>query len=83
MGVWGAAQAGAFAIGGFVGAVSVGALRGLFHQTVPAFLIVFGAEALVFLLSAHLASRIDMSSSRGADAADAVPSPIQFGGAAG
>ena len=81
MGVWGAAQAGAFAIGGFVGAVSVGALRGLFHQTVPAFLIVFGAEALVFLLSALLAGRIDTASSRATESAPAASSPIQFGGA--
>jgi BCD family chlorophyll transporter-like MFS transporter len=37
MGVWGAAQAGAFAIGGFLGAEGVGALRDLFHQPAPAF----------------------------------------------
>jgi BCD family chlorophyll transporter-like MFS transporter len=56
MGVWGAAQAGAFAIGGFLGAVGVGALRGVFHQPGPAFLLVFCVEALVFLISALLAS---------------------------
>lgn len=81
MGVWGAAQAGAFAIGGFVGAVSVGVLRGLFHQAVPAFLLVFGAEALVFLLSAHLASRIDAASPQKADSIEPVSSTVQFGGA--
>jgi BCD family chlorophyll transporter-like MFS transporter len=87
MGVWGAAQAGAFAIGGFLGAVGVGALRGLFHQTVPAFLIVFGAEALVFLLSALLASRLDVAPGMARGAAE-IPieidvSPVQFGGARG
>jgi BCD family chlorophyll transporter-like MFS transporter len=67
MGVWGAAQAGAFAIGGFLGAVGVGALRGLLHQTAPAFLIVFGMEALVFLVSALLASRLEPAPARSED----------------
>jgi BCD family chlorophyll transporter-like MFS transporter len=55
MGVWGAAQAAAFAVGGFLGAVGVGALRGVFHETGPAFLFVFAVEAVVFLISAVLA----------------------------
>ena len=59
MGVWGAAQAGAFAIGGFLGAVGVGALRGVFHQPGPAFLLVFCIEALVFLISALLAGGLN------------------------
>jgi BCD family chlorophyll transporter-like MFS transporter len=79
MGVWGAAQAGAFAIGGFLGAVGVGALRGLLHQTAPAFLLVFCAEALVFLLSALLASRLGPHAVR-TDGPVAAP---QFGGAHG
>jgi BCD family chlorophyll transporter-like MFS transporter len=79
MGVWGAAQAGAFAIGGFLGAVGVGALRGVLHQTAPAFLIVFCAEALVFLISALLASRLEPAAAR-SEGPLAAP---QFGGAAG
>jgi BCD family chlorophyll transporter-like MFS transporter len=59
MGVWGAAQAGAFAIGGFLGAVGVDLLRHAFHQPAPAFLCVFILEAGVFLASAVLASRLD------------------------
>lgn len=55
MGVWGAAQAAAFAVGGFLGAVGVGFLRGVFHQPGPAFLLVFSIEAVVFLISALLA----------------------------
>jgi BCD family chlorophyll transporter-like MFS transporter len=72
MGVWGAAQAAAFAIGGFLGAVGVGALRGLLHQTAPAFLLVFCAEALVFLVSALLAHRLEPSQAQ-ADAPVAAP----------
>jgi len=59
MGVWGAAQAGAFAIGGFLGAIGVDLLRHAFHQPAPAFLCVFIVEAGVFLVSAILASRLD------------------------
>jgi len=59
MGVWGAAQAGAFAIGGFLGAIGVDLLRHTFHQPAPAFLCVFIVEAGVFLASAILASRLD------------------------
>jgi BCD family chlorophyll transporter-like MFS transporter len=59
MGVWGAAQAGAFAIGGFLGAIGVDLLRHAFHRPAPAFLCVFIVEAGVFLVSAILASRLD------------------------
>ena len=81
MGVWGAAQAGAFAIGGFLGAVGVGALRGVLHHTASAFLLVFCVEALVFLISAVLAGRLESASSRSAQPAG--PGAIEFGGAPG
>jgi BCD family chlorophyll transporter-like MFS transporter len=58
MGVWGGAQAGAFAIGGFLGATGVEALRGALHQLAPAFIWVFAAEAALFLMAAVLASRL-------------------------
>jgi len=64
MGVWGAAQAGAFAIGGFLGAMGVDVLRGLLHESATAFLFVFCAEAIVFLASAVLAGRLDAPPSR-------------------
>ncbi|WP_293899375.1 BCD family MFS transporter [Phenylobacterium sp.] len=79
MGVWGAAQAGAFAIGGFLGAVGVGVLRDLLHQTPLAFLLVFCAEALVFLISAFLASRLEPAAAR-IEGRSATP---QLGGAHG
>lgn len=59
MGVWGAAQAAAFACGGFMGAVGVDLMRSLMHQDGPAFLAVFVGEAAVFLASALLASRLE------------------------
>ena len=80
MGVWGAAQAGAFAIGGFLGAIGVDLMRSLFHQSATAFLVVFCAEALVFLASAILAGRLDGAPNREGAAAGDLPN-IQFGGA--
>jgi BCD family chlorophyll transporter-like MFS transporter len=83
MGVWGAAQAFAFAIGGFLGAVGVGALRDFFHQPAPAFLAVFCAEAIAFLAAALLATRLDAPSTRFAGANEAAARPIEFGGVRG
>jgi BCD family chlorophyll transporter-like MFS transporter len=79
MGVWGAAQAGAFAIGGFLGAAGVDVFRHLFHQTGPTFLVVFAVEALVFLISAVLAARLDAAPSRTTLSTEAAA--VGFGGA--
>jgi BCD family chlorophyll transporter-like MFS transporter len=67
MGVFGAAQAIAFALGGFLGASAVGLLRQGLHDAGPAFLIVFGAEALTFLAAAVIAGRLDRTVTSGAD----------------
>jgi BCD family chlorophyll transporter-like MFS transporter len=83
MGVWGAAQAGAFAIGGFLGAVGVGALRELFHRPGPAFVLVFCIEACAFLFAAFLASRLSASRRLAAPGAGGAPPPIEFGRAPG
>jgi BCD family chlorophyll transporter-like MFS transporter len=83
MGVWGAAQAAAFAIGGFLGAVGVGFLRGQFHQAAPAFLIVFCAEAVVFLISALLTGGVRGRSSSRPQGLEEGPSSLEFGGAKG
>jgi BCD family chlorophyll transporter-like MFS transporter len=80
MGVWGGAQAGAFAVGGFLGASGVQALRGLLHEPAPAFVAVFGVEALIFLVSAVLAARLDTGVVRRPGPTLAI-SPIGLGGA--
>jgi BCD family chlorophyll transporter-like MFS transporter len=82
MGVWGAAQAAAFAIGGFLGATGVGALRGVFHAPGMAFLVVFIVEAGVFLASALLASRLDRPA-RAASLPDTLTAAVEFGVARG
>ncbi|MGL6042461.1 MAG: PucC family protein, partial [Sandaracinobacteroides sp.] len=55
MGLWGAAQAIAFGLGGLLGAVGVDIGRALMGADGPAFFMVFTAEALLFLLAAAIA----------------------------
>lgn len=58
MGLWGAAQALAFGLGGFLGAVASDIARALVGSTAAAYSLVFAAEALLFLVAAGLAARI-------------------------
>jgi BCD family chlorophyll transporter-like MFS transporter len=58
MGLWGAAQAVAFALGGIIGTFIVDLSRHLFGSSVAAFAIVFGIEALLFLVAANFAAQI-------------------------
>ncbi|TXC71159.1 BCD family MFS transporter [Sphingomonas ginsenosidivorax] len=57
MGVWGAAQAIAFGLGGLIGAVGVDVGRAWTGSTGGTFAIVFLTEALLFLVAATLAIR--------------------------
>ena len=57
MGVWGAAQAIAFGLGGLTGAVAVDVGRALTGSLPETFMLVFAAEALLFLLSAAVSLR--------------------------
>ena len=57
MGVWGASQAIAFGLGGLIGAVGVDAGRALMGTDGPAFAMIFGIEAGMFLLAALVALR--------------------------
>ena len=56
MGVWGAAQAIAFGLGGLTGAVGVDAMRVLTGANSLAFSNVFAVEAGLFLVAAWLAA---------------------------
>jgi BCD family chlorophyll transporter-like MFS transporter len=57
MGVWGAAQAIAFGLGGLLGAVGVDAARAAMAATGPAFQLIFATEAALFVAAAILAVR--------------------------
>jgi len=74
MGLWGAAQALAFGLGGLFGTSIVDLVRLLFGSPVLAFGVVFSAEAALFLLAAVYAAQVNSLSQRGAPAnSTAVP----------
>ncbi len=63
MGLWGAAQAIAFALGGLSGTVGVDLARAFLGSSVAAYGIVFVAEALLFAGAAQVAFRLESSAS--------------------
>ncbi|MEQ9608027.1 MAG: BCD family MFS transporter [Kiloniellaceae bacterium] len=75
MGLWGAAQAVAFGLGGFLGTVAVDVTRWIFDQLGLAYATVFAGEAMMFLLAAGLALRVGkpVGTSRDALPAAALP----------
>ncbi len=58
MGLWGAAQAVAFGLGGFAGTAAIDATRVLFADPALAYGIVFVLEGLLFFVSAFLAAQV-------------------------
>ena len=58
MGLWGAAQAVAFGLGGFAGTLVVVVARRLVATPLTAYDLAFVAEAMLFVLSAVLAGQI-------------------------
>ncbi|RAI45219.1 BCD family MFS transporter [Rhodoplanes roseus] len=58
MGLWGAAQAISFGIGGFAGTLASDVARALLGSPVSAYATVFALEAALFLVSAVLAARV-------------------------
>lgn len=58
MGVWGASQAMAFAIGGFAGAAGLDFMRHMVSSTSAAFATVFGIEGAIFIGAAMFAMRL-------------------------
>ncbi len=61
MGLWGGAQAIGFALGGFLGTVGVDAVRLLSDSRVLSYAAVFCAEGVLFLVSAILAARMQVT----------------------
>jgi len=64
MGVWGAAQAIAFGLGGFLGTVAIDITRWLTGDVALSFAVVFTGEALLFLVSAMIATTIGVAAAR-------------------
>ena len=74
VGIWGAAQALAFAAGGLFGTGLIDGAHGLLGAPAPAYAAVFGAQAAVFLLAARLAAGV-FPVPRPADAGPALALP--------
>jgi len=64
MGLWGAAQALAFALGGMVGTGSVDLIRYVSGSPLLAFASVFGLQAVLFFLAARFAARVGSTNQR-------------------
>ena len=62
MGLWGAAQAIAFALGGLVSTLAVDAARAILASPAEAYAIVFLGEGLTFIVAAVLAAAIERTS---------------------
>jgi BCD family chlorophyll transporter-like MFS transporter len=58
MGVWGAAQAVAFAVGGIIGTGAVDLVRALTGSVLHAYSVVFFAQAVLFGIAAFIATRL-------------------------
>ena len=67
MGLWGAAQAIAFGLGGFLGTIAVDVMRALTDTIASAYATVFLAEGLLFIVAAILAMRISVRALRQSD----------------
>jgi len=78
MGLWGAAQAVAFGLGGFLGTAAIDLARLLFGSPVIAYASAFALEALLFLVAAGLATRLGRPARPRipADAVAASPQPV-------
>jgi len=65
MGLWGAAQAIAFGLGGFLGTAAVDLARAVLDTTVTAYATVFTAEGILFLIAAVLSLRVAWAARQG------------------
>lgn len=64
MGLWGAAQALAFGLGGFAGTVAADLARALIASPALAYGSVFAGEAVLFIVSAALAAQVGRAAAR-------------------
>lgn len=78
MGMWGAAQAISFGIGGFIGTLASDAARLVLPTLSLSYALVFAAEAGLFVLAARLAAHIGRRSA-GKQPAGPMPSPANQG----
>ena len=61
MGLWGAAQAIAFALGGFIGTAAIDLVRVFVADPAVSYALVFSGEAMLFVVAARLGSVVSRS----------------------
>jgi MFS transporter, BCD family, chlorophyll transporter len=84
MGLWGAAQAFAFGIGGFLGTLASDIARYLLTSPALSYAVVFASEAGLFIVAAFMAVWVHRAPARSAirqDASDGLPTAAITGGA--
>ncbi len=69
MGIWGASQALAFGLGGFLGTAAADIMRKILQDPAAAYSLVFTGESLLFVVAAWLATRAIGQKGRAGDAA--------------
>jgi BCD family chlorophyll transporter-like MFS transporter len=74
MGLWGAAQAIAFALGGFLGTAAIDVMRAVLGDPALAYCTVFVIEAVVFLAAGRMALGIEQPEEASTSAAASPPS---------
>jgi BCD family chlorophyll transporter-like MFS transporter len=75
MGLWGAAQAIGFAVGGLIGTAMSDVARWVLGAPAPAYALVFAAEAALFVVAARLAWHVALPAARDDEAAQHVFAP--------
>jgi len=73
MGLWGAAQAIAFGLGGFLGTAAVDLARAIFGTPIMAYATVFTVEGILFLVAAVLSLRVAWAARRNRDSETSGP----------
>jgi MFS transporter, BCD family, chlorophyll transporter len=80
IGLWGAAQAIAFALGGLAGAAAVDLARLLIGDAVMAYAAVFALQAALFLASAAIAAWIRIERPEPRDRTAVAAAPVLYAG---
>ncbi len=75
MGLWGASQAIAFGLGGFIGTVAIDFTRLILDSPITAYAVVFCCEGILFLIAALVASTINSTEENKSDTSTFTPVP--------
>ena len=78
MGLWGAAQAVAFGLGGFLGTVAIDVAHAVLGSSIAAYTAIFAGEAVLFVVSAIIAFKVAPKAAIGANSQPETPHQTQL-----